>query len=311
MKLIFLGTPVFAVPTLTGLARTSHTLMAVITQPDRPRGRGMKLASSPVKKAALELGLQVMQPDEAPSSSTLEELRKLGVEAAVVVAYGRILKRDFLDIPAFGCINLHPSLLPRYRGPTPIQSAILAGEQRTGATAMLLDEGTDTGDILLQREVEILPDDTAGILHDRLAEVGAELMIETLEAVENRRVVPRPQDESKATMTRKLEKKDSIIDWSRSPGEIYSLMRAMDPSPGCRTTLGGSSLKVWKIAPCEETAPEAPPGKVLKAAHGEFVVQAAGGAIRILELQRAGGRRMSAGEFMRGHPVAEGSMLGE
>ena len=311
MKLIFLGTPVFAVPTLTGLARASHTLMAVITQPDRPRGRGMKLAPSPVKKAALELGLHVMQPDNASSPSVVEELRNLGPDAAVVVAYGQILKRNFLDMPVFGCINLHPSLLPRYRGPTPIESAILAGEQRTGATAMLLDEGTDTGDILLQREVEILPDDTAGILHDRLAEVGAELMVETLDAVENRRVVPRPQDESKATTTRKLEKKDSIIDWGRSPSEIHNLMRAMDPSPGCRTTLGGSPLKVWKIVPCEETAPEAPPGNVLRAAHGELIVRAAGGSIRILELQGPGGRRMAAGEFMRGHPIAEGSTLGE
>lgn len=311
MKLIFLGTPHFATPTLKGLAQTAHEILTVITQPDRPRGRGMRPAPTPVKTAALELGLPIMQPEKASSPAALEQVRRFEPDVAVVVAYGQILKRDFLELPPLGCVNLHPSLLPRYRGPTPIQSAIMAGERETGVTTMLLDEGTDTGDILLQRELEISRDDTAGALHDRLAEAGAKLMIETLDAVESSSVVPKPQDESKATVTRKLTKEDSTIDWSLSAEEIFNLIRAMDPIPGCRTLLKGETLKVWKAEPLEGHAKGGEPGRALKAGGGDLIVQTGDAALKILELQPAGGRRMSANEFMRGHTLEEGTVLGK
>ena len=176
---------------------------------------------------------------------------------------------------------------------------------------MLLDEGMDTGDILLQREVEILPDDTAGTLHDKLAEIGAELMVETLAAIESGSVTPQPQDESKATVTKKIGKKESLIDWTRFPGKICDLSRAMDPWPGCHTKFQGKPLKVWRVTPCEEHGRKARPGEVLKARHDTLIVQAGDGAVRILELQLPGGKRMSIEEFMRGHTIEEGAILGE
>lgn len=311
MKLIFLGTPVFAVPTLRALVGAGHEMAAVITQPDRPRGRGMKLAPSPVKRTAIDLGLEVMQPEAISSPPAIEEIGILEPEAAVVVAYGRILDRAFLDMPPLGCINLHPSLLPCHRGPTPIQSAILAGDRKTGVTTMVLDEGTDTGDILLQREVDIFPEDTAGDLHDRLAEMGAELIVATLDALQRGAAAPVAQDESKATVTRKLTKEDSIIDWTRPHEEICNLTRAMDPSPGCRTMLGGKDLKIWKVTPLEGYVQKAEPGVVMEARGGELIVRSGDSALKILELQPPSGRRMSAEEFLRGHEIKEGTMLGK
>jgi len=311
VKLIFLGTPVFAVPTLRALVEAGHEMAAVITQPDRPRGRGMKLAPSPVKRTAIDLGLEVMQPEAISSPPAIEEIGILEPEAAVVVAYGRILDRAFLDMPPLGCINLHPSLLPCHRGPTPIQSAILAGDRKTGVTTMVLDEGTDTGDILLQREVDIFPEDTAGDLHDRLAEMGAELIVATLDALQRGAAAPVAQDESKATVTRKLTKEDSIIDWTRPHEEICNLTRAMDPSPGCRTMLGGKDLKIWKVTPLEGYVQKAEPGVVMEARGGELIVRSGDSALKILELQPPSGRRMSAEEFLRGHEIKEGTMLGK
>jgi len=310
VKLIFLGTPLFALPTLKALARSAHETLSVITQPDRPRGRGMRLSPPPVKTAALELGLPLSQPEKVSSPPVLEEIRRLKPEAAVVVAYGQILKRDFLDLPPLGCINLHPSLLPLYRGPTPIQSAIIAGDRTTGVTTILLDEGIDTGDILLHREVEISRSDTAGSLHDTLALVGAELIVETLDALESGSVVPQPQDESKATLTKKLTKEDSAIDWTRSAEEIFNLTRGMDPIPGCTTVLKGDSLKIRKVEPLEDHARDASPGTVLSARGGDLIVQAGDATMRILEVQPPGGRRMSAEEFLRGRPIEEGAILG-
>ncbi len=311
MKLIFLGTPDFALPALKALVPTDHEIAAVITQPDRARGRGMQFAPPPVKTTALEFGLPVLQPENASSPQTLEEIRELDPDAAVVVAYGQILKREFLDMPRLGCINLHPSLLPRHRGPTPIQSAILAGDRKTGVSTILLDEGTDTGDILLQREVEIGDDDTAGALHDTLADVGADLMIETLEFIGSPDSVSRAQDESKATLTRKLSKKDSVIDWSQSAEKIRILSRAMDPWPGCQTTFRGEPLKIWKIGLLEEDGGKGEPGEALVSERGGLIVKAGCGAVRILELQLAGKKRMSSEEFMRGNAVEKGMVFGK
>jgi methionyl-tRNA formyltransferase len=310
VKLVFMGTPAFAAPTLKRLMATHHHVAAVVTQPDRPQGRGMELSPPPIKTLALELELPVLQPEKASSDAFIEKIRALAPQAAVVVAYGQILKRDFLDVPPLGCVNLHPSLLPRYRGPTPIQSALLAGEETTGVTTMLLDEGTDTGDILLQRTAPINADDTAGTLHDKLAEEGAELIVETLDALEDGAVAPRPQNEADASMTRKIGKKDSVIDWSRTPAEICNLVRAMDPWPGCQTTVRGALVKVWRVLPSEEKTRGGQPGEILRAARDGLLVQAGGGVVKILEAQPAGGKRMSIDDFMRGHPVQKGTVLG-
>ena len=311
MKIVFLGTPAFAVPALKRLVRSRHEITAVLTQPDRPQGRGMQLAPPPIKETSRELGLTVMQPEKASSPSSLQSVRELRPDAAVVVAYGQMLKRDFLDLPHHGCINLHPSLLPRYRGPTPIQSALLAGEHTTGVTTILLDEGMDTGDILLQRETEIVDDDTFGTLHDKLAGVGADLVVETLDDLEAGDVVPRRQDESSATVTHKFSKNDAIIDWTQSPQLVNNLIRAMTPWPGCRTTLHGSMLKILKAVPhVEGDMKKGEPGQILLAGSDGLMVQAGRGIVRILELQRAGGRGMSVEEFLRGHPIEEGTLLG-
>ncbi|MBI5116495.1 methionyl-tRNA formyltransferase [Candidatus Poribacteria bacterium] len=311
MNILFLGTPEFAVPTLKLLTQTRHRILAALTQPDRPKGRGMKLIPSPVKTIALEYGLLVMQPERASSAFVIEEIRNLNPDAAVVVAYGQILRRDFLDLPVRGCINLHPSLLPRYRGPTPIQSAIMAGDHITGVTTMLLDEGMDTGDILLQREVVIHDDDTLGTMHDTLAGAGADLMVETLGALEMGSATPRKQDDSKATITRKLTREDEIINWNRSPEAIHNLVRALDPWPGCATTYRGETLKVWKVGPWDEQTRGGEPGEIIMSARGLLLVRAAAGAVRLLEVQPQGGRRMSVEEYLRGHALEEGGVLGK
>jgi methionyl-tRNA formyltransferase len=322
VKLIFLGTPAFAAPSLQLLARSGHETAAVITQPDRPSGRGMRLRPSAVKSVALELGLPVLQPDKASSGGFIEEVRLLKPDVAVVVAYGQILSAEFLKIAAHGCINLHPSLLPRHRGPSPIQSAIMAGESATGITTIVLDEGVDSGDILLQRRVDIARSDTAGSLHDKLAETGAELMLETIDALAGGEVTPRPQDESEMTMTRKIGKSESLIDWSKSGEEIFNLTRALDPMPGCRTLVGGEAAKIWRVEPPVkarvegriegriELDPKHVAGKVMEASGPDLVVMGGDGPVRILELQPAGGRRMSAEQFLRGREIPKGTVLG-
>jgi methionyl-tRNA formyltransferase len=270
----------------------------------------MQLAPSPVKTTALDLGLPLMQPEKASSPSSVEEIRELKPDAAAVVAFGEILKSGFLELFPRGSINLHPSLLPRYRGTSPIQSAIIAGDSKTGVTTFLINEGMDTGDILLQREVEISNNDTAGSLHDKLADIGAELMVESLDAIESHSISPRPQDDSKATITRKIKKEHSLIDWTKRAEEIFNLTRALDPIPGGRTFLGGESLKIQKVEPLEQREKEGRPGEVLKARGGDIIVQAGKGALKILMLQPAGGRKMSAEEYLRGHAVDEGTVLG-
>lgn len=271
----------------------------------------MQLAPSPVKTTALELGLTLMQPEKASSPSSLEEIRRLKPDAAVVVAYGQLLKPAFLELPPFGSINLHPSLLPRYRGASPIQSAIIAGDGKTGVTTFLLNEAMDAGDILLQWEVEISSGDTAGSLHDKLADIGAELLIESLDGIESRTISPRPQDESKVTVTRKLTKENSLIDWSKPANDLFNLIRALDPVPGGRTFLGGEPLKIRKVEPLGQSEKEGQPGEVLKAQGGNLIVQAGGSALKILTLQPSGGRKMSTEEFLRGHTVNEGTVLGK
>ncbi len=308
--MLFLGTPVFAVPSLRALFHSRHQILAVLTQPDRPRGRRMRRSPPPVKPLANEMGLCVMQPEKPNSPSALQDIRHLSPDAAVVVAYGQILKTEFLGLPRFGCVNVHPSLLPRYRGPTPIQSAIMAGERQTGVTTMLLDEGVDSGDILLQESVEISMDDTTGSLHDKLAEKGAELVVRTLDELESGELIPSPQDEADATFTKKIEKQDTRIDWSREPREIHNHVRAMDPAPGCRTFLRGELLKIWKVKPCGTPPGAGQPGEILSTANERLLVRAGSGVIEIQEMQLSGGKKMSASEFLRGHRLGAGDRFG-
>jgi methionyl-tRNA formyltransferase len=310
VRIVFLGTPSFAVPTLERLAQSRHKILTVLTQPDRPRDRGLTLTPPPVKAAASALNLPIIQPDKASSPQVVEKMHSLAPDAAVVVAYGQILKRNFLFIPRYGCINLHASLLPKYRGPSPIQAAILAGDKETGVTTMLLDEKMDTGQILLQRSIEIAEEDTAGTLHDKLADIGASLMVETLDKLERGEISPKRQDDTKATLTHKITKNDAKIDWRQPAEKIYNQVRAFNPWPGCETSLDGLILKIWKSAPAGKPEKAGEPGEVLIAEGEDLIIRAEDGSIRVLELQLAGGKRMRTQEFLRGHPIQPGAILG-
>jgi methionyl-tRNA formyltransferase len=310
MNLVFCGTPQFAVPTLSALATAGHTIHLVVSQPDRPSGRGMQVSPTPVKARAAELGLRVTQPDKIKANAELRaQLETLKPDAIVVVAYGRILPKWMLDLPRYGCINAHASLLPKYRGAAPIQWAIANGESVTGVTTMRIDEGLDTGDMLLNREIEILPDDTTITLSPRLAELGAELTVETLRALEQGTVVPQPQDNSRATLARIITKEDGRADFTRPAREIHNRLRGFQPWPGVFTRFRGKSLNFWKtdaidsgsLAPSEIRAEQ----DSLVIGCGENT------AVSVIELQPEGKKRMTAREFINGYRPKAGERLGD
>lgn len=302
-----MGTPPLAVPTVDAIARV-HDLIAVLTQPDRPRGRGRRQQLSAVKTWALEHSIAIEQPASLRTASAQDALARRRPQVVVVVAYGLILPPAVLSLPPLGCVNLHASLLPLHRGASPIQAAILAADAVTGVTTMLMDEGLDTGPILLQRQETVRDQDTAAMLGDRLAELGAQLVIETLGRLAQGNLEPRPQEDQAATMTRLIRKRDGRIDWERSPAAIDRLVRAMQPWPSAWTDWGDTRLQLWKVEPVADT-PGAPPGQIVRV-DTELVVACGGGAVRILELQRAGGKRLLAGEFMRGARLQPGDRLG-
>jgi len=245
LRLIYMGTPDFAVPPLKRLSEDGHRLLAVVTQPDRPRGRGRKLQPTPVKQAAAALGLPVLQPPSVRESGFIDKIRDLAPDWIIVAAFGQILPRTLLELPVYGCINIHASLLPRYRGPAPIQRAIINGETRTGVTTMLMDAGLDTGDILLKKEVPIYPGTTAGELHDRLAAAGADLLSLTLELWSENRITPVPQNHEEATYAPMLKKSDGHVDWGKRAEQIDCLVRGMTPWPGAFTFLGDRRIKIF------------------------------------------------------------------
>ncbi|MCK5554403.1 MAG: methionyl-tRNA formyltransferase, partial [Deltaproteobacteria bacterium] len=235
MRVIFMGTPAFGVPILRAIHMSNQDLIGVVTQPDRPRGRGRKLGISPVKELAMGFGLSVLQPQTTKDETFIMEVKRMSPDLIVVAAYGRMLTRDLLNIPALGCINVHASLLPKYRGAAPIQWTIVNGERKTGSTIMKMDEGMDTGDILLTQEVEIGDEDTAQSLHDRLAQVGASLIIKAMDQLDRRTLRPIPQDESKASYAPPLKKENGLIDWGQDARDIFNRIRGFDPWPGAFT----------------------------------------------------------------------------
>jgi len=307
-NLVFCGTPAFAVPTLEKLVDAGFTMNLVVTQPDKPRGRGMQVTWSPVKHRALELGLPILQPDKIKSNDEFRtRLSALKPQAIIVVGYGRLIPQWMIDLPPLGNLNLHASLLPKYRGAAPIQWAIANGETQTGVTTMRIDIGLDTGDILLQKEISIVPLDTAETLAPRLAAVGADLMVETLRGLQARTIHPRPQDHAKATMAPILKKEDGQIDFRRPAAEILNRLRGFQPWPGAFTTLRGKNLQVWNAVSLQRALPV---GELLVEADRLFVGCGTGTVLELLEVQPEGKKRMPARDFVHGFRPRTGGRLG-
>jgi methionyl-tRNA formyltransferase len=319
MILVFSGTPSFAVPTLERLVEAGHSVPLVVTQPDRPRGRGMEVAVSPVKDAAMRLGIAVVQPGTIKNNAEFrDQLAAIGpdagIDAIIVVGYGRIIPQWMIDLPRFGNLNLHASLLPKYRGAAPIQWAIASGESVTGVTTMRIDAGLDTGDILMQREISIDLKDTAETLGPKLASIGADLMVETLRGLENGQVRPTPQDHSQATLAPILKKEDGRMDFARSAEELFNRLRGFQPWPGAFTIFKGKTLQVHRAQP----VPHA-----VKLTHGQVAVEGtrlfvgcgkhkdADTTLELIEIQLEGKRRMTAQEFINGYRLKSGDRLGQ
>ncbi len=309
LKIIFAGTPEFARTALAALLQSEHTVCAVYTQPDRPAGRGRKLSPSPVKQLALDAGIDVYQPLSLKPAAEHEVLRAHAADVMVVVAYGLILPRAVLDIPRHGCLNIHGSLLPRWRGAAPIQRAILAGDRETGITIIQMNAGLDTGDMLLKLPCPIVPGDTAQTLHDKLAALGAEAILLALAAVERGAVRREAQDDAQSCYAAKLDKAEAVIDWSRNAEEIERQVRAFNPWPVAQTQWGDKTLRVWRaaVAPAHKAAA---PGTVLSAGREGIDVATGAGALRLLEVQLPGGRSLPAAVMLNAHPIVPGTVLG-
>jgi methionyl-tRNA formyltransferase len=311
MLLIFCGTPRFAVPTLEKLVEAGHSVPLVVTQPDRPRGRGMELAISPVKETALRLGLPLTQPDKIKNNDEFrQQLSTLRPDAIIVVGYGRIIPQWMLDLPRLGNLNLHASLLPKYRGAAPIQWAIAQGESVTGVTTMQIDAGLDTGAILMQRELPIARDDTAETLAPKLAAVGADLMVETLQGLESGQTRPIPQDHAKATLAPILTKEDGRIDFQRTAIEIHNRLRGFQPWPGAHTLFRGRHLEVHRARPIDQ-AVDLQPGQISAEPTRLLAGCGRNTALELIQLQPEGKRRMSARDFINGYHPQPGEKLGQ
>ena len=318
LRIVFMGTPDIACPTLEALATApDFQVVGVVVQPDKPKGRDLKLQAPPVKELALRLGLPVLQPERARNEPFIAQLRELRLDLIVVLAYGQILPQAILDLPTHGCLNVHTSLLPRWRGAAPIQWAILEGDAATGVTIMRMDAGLDTGGIVATRATPIAPDDTAQTLHDRLAFLGAELIVQTIPRYTAGELPPRSQPSDGVTYARKLTKDDGRLDWSQSALALHNRLRAFTPWPGTFTFVPAQPkpllLKVWRAELVRggdlQSLPPALPGQVLSADKSGLVIACHEGALRLAEVQKEGSRRMTAAEFLAGHPLASGSLL--
>ena len=309
MNVVFCGTPRFAVPTLTTLVNSGFTVSLVVTQPDKPRGRGLEVLFSPVKQAALQFGLPVVQPEKIKNNEQFRsQLSSLAPDAVIVVGYGRIIPQWMIDLPLLGNLNVHASLLPKYRGAAPIQWAIASGESVTGVTTMRIDAGLDTGDILLQKEIPILADDTAETLAPRLADLGAALMIETLYGLQAGTLTGRSQDHSKATLAPVLKKEDGLIDFQRTAVEIWNRLRGFQPWPGAYTRFRGKQLQIHAAKPLPSLSTSTP-GELV-AENDSFIVGCGNkSALEVTELQLEGKKRMSARDFLHGYRLTPGERL--
>jgi methionyl-tRNA formyltransferase len=307
-RIVFMGTPDFSVPALESLQAAGHEIVLVVTQPDRPKGRGRKVEPPPVKKSAQRLGLPVIQPDTLRDDATRQLLQAAAADLFIVVAFGHLLRESVLKIPRQGCINVHASLLPRYRGPAPIHWAVINGEKETGVTTMMMDKGLDTGDILLAARETIAATDTAGTLHDRLARLGSRLLCQTLDAFADGTIRRNPQDHSGATYAPLLKKTDGLIDWKKPSARIESFIRGMSPWPGAFTFWKNTRLKIFG-SEVAATATPGVPGTVLGGMPDRLTVATGDGALSILELQSASGNRLPASELLRGFRIRPGDLL--
>lgn len=305
MRVVFMGTPEFAVPTLRALVNDGQEIVGVFTQPDRPAGRGKNLKPSPVKVVAEELGLPFFQPEIIKTAEWIKQLKDLAPESIIVVAYGQILSRDILQLPSRGCINVHASLLPAYRGAAPIHWAIMKGETLTGVTTMLMDEGLDTGDMLLKREITISNQSTTGEIHDKLANIGAELLIDTLHQLEMRSLVPTPQM-GETNYAPLLKREHERLDWSCRATDLHNQIRGLNPWPGAFASFRGENLKIWRSTPFIQTKGDLKPekdseaGRIIQVLGDGLLVQTGEGILRVLEVQPAGKRSMPARDFFNG-----------
>ena len=300
MRIVFAGTPEFAAQALRAIIVAGHDVALVLTQPDRPAGRGMALQPSPVKKLALEEGLEVFQPVTLKDGEAQTRIAAVGAEAMVVAAYGLILPRAVLDLPRFGCLNIHASLLPRWRGAAPIQRALLAGDAETGVCIMQMEAGLDTGPVLLRGAFPIAGDDTSATLHDRLAALGAQLVVAALERLP---LPAEPQPADGVTYAQKIGKAEAQIDWSLSAAELDRHIRAFNPFPGAQAQFGGQTVKLWRAVPVDGSGEK---GQILAVDRNSIVVACGSGALAVSELQKAGGKRLPVRDFLAGHPLKAG-----
>lgn len=305
MKIIFMGTPEFAVPSMLKLYNDDQIeIEAVVTQPDRKSGRGQNVHYSDIKEKALELDLEILQSENVNQSKFLTKLKEIDPDFIVVVAFGQKLSSDLLEIPDYGCINLHASLLPEYRGSSPIHRAIIDGKKITGNTTMYMDEGWDDGDIIYQQQIEIKEDDNVGNLHDKMAEKGAGLLLKTLKDVKAGKAPRIAQNDSEATFAYKIDKSLGEIDWNQSAEEIYNLIRGVNPWPGAYTELDGDKIKIWESKISERENSSQKPGTIIKADQNTgILVQTGDGIISIEKLQLPGGKRLDVQDFLNGHPI--------
>lgn len=304
-----MGTPVFAVPTLTALYEAGYEIAGVVTQPDRPKGRGQKLAASPVKEYASTRGLTIYQPERVKAPEFVQELRRLAPDVIVVVAYGQILSADILDLPPYGCINVHASLLPKYRGAAPIHWAIINGEAMTGVTTMYMDRGMDTGDMILKSEIPVTTEDTTGSLHDKLAQAGAKLLLRTLEQTAAGKAPRAAQDDAQATYAPLLKREHERMDWQRTAHALHCQIRGLNPWPGAFTTHRGKQLKIWHAALLNEQTDQ-PPGTVVNVDNRGITVATASGSLLLIELQPQNSKKMHAADYARGHHFVPGEQMG-
>ncbi len=307
-RVIFMGTPDFAVPVLNALHINKQDVALVVTQPDRPKGRGKKFLPPPVKTEAQKLGYEIVQPGSIRTEEFYNLVKNINPDIIVVVAFGHILPENILESPRLATLNIHASLLPKYRGPAPIQWAIINCEKETGVTLMLMDQGLDTGDILLDSKIEISPDDTAGSLHDRLSDLGANLLIRALESFENGDINAFPQDPSMASYAPLLNKKDGHIDWNKPAEILEAFIRGMNPWPGAFTFHGKKRLKIFKAVPGTSDV-DLLPGSVIKGFADELRIATGKGALSILEIQAASGKRLPVKDFLMGYNLPVGSIL--